>query len=95
MQKFLTFKPENVCSRQIDIVADENNRIVNVTFTGGCPGNTLGISKLAKEMYIDDVIQILEGTKCPVSKTKDTSCPDQLAIALKLLKDKQFTQINI
>ena len=70
-----------------ETVADENNRIISVTFTGGCPGNTLGICKLVKGMYIDDVIQILEGTKCRFSKTGETSCPDQLAKALKLLKD--------
>ena len=88
MQKSITFKPENVCSRQINIISDENDRIVSVTFVGGCPGNTLGICKLVKGMHIDDVIQILEGTKCRVSKTGETSCPDQLAKALKLLKDK-------
>ena len=73
---------QGVCSRSITF--DIDGRIVkNVKFDGGCMGNTTGISKLVEGMDIDDVISRLEGTKCRPT----TSCPDQLACALKELTD--------
>lgn len=64
----------------IDLDVDENHVIQNVAFTGGCNGNLQGISKLVKGRKAEDVIEILEGTRCGF---KNTSCPDQLAQALK------------
>lgn len=58
----------------------EENIIKDVVFTGGCSGNLSGISKLIKGMKAQDVIERLEGTRCGF---KDTSCPDQLSIALR------------
>ena len=55
--------------------------IKSVTFNGGCDGNLKAISKLVAGMHADDVIKMLEGIKCG---HKDTSCPDQLAHALKV-----------
>ena len=71
-----------VCSVQIDIET-EGNIIRKVKFTRGCHGNTQGVAKLCEGMKIDDVISRLEGIDC---NSRGTSCPDQLARALKLLK---------
>lgn len=78
------YKTSGVCSRAI-YISTENGIIKNVEFEGGCNGNTQGIAKLVKEMKIDDVIEKLDGIKCGF---KQTSCPDQLANALKQIKEK-------
>ena len=71
----MKFKTSGVCSRAIDFdVVD--GKVVNVRFTGGCAGNTQGVAALIECMDID-------GIKCGY---KDTSCPDQLAKALKEYK---------
>ncbi len=67
------------CSRQIDVEV-ENGVILNVVFTGGCHGNTQGISALTRGMKVEEVIARCEGINC---RNKGTSCPDQLAQALK------------
>ncbi len=74
-----TYKTKGVCSRSIDIEV-ENGIIVNVSFLGGCAGNTQGVAALVKGMKVQDAIERLQGIKCGF---KNTSCPDQLAIALK------------
>lgn len=63
---------------------DENRIIKNVKIIGGCPGNLLGISKILVDMSIKDVIERFDGVKCG---NKPTSCPDQIAQALKQLID--------
>ena len=75
--------PKGVCSRGIDFEI-EGGIVKNVIFTGGCSGNASGISRLVEGMKVDDVIQRLEGVKCGF---KSTSCPDQLANALKEYKE--------
>ena len=70
-----------VCSRQIDIELD-GDVIKSVQYTGGCHGNTQGLSALVVGMKKADVIARLEGINC---KGRGTSCPDQLARALKML----------
>ena len=78
----LSYKTNGVCSRTI--TADiEDGRVYNLRFEGGCNGNTKGISALVEGMKFEDVISRLEGTKCGF---KCTSCPDQLAQALKSLE---------
>ena len=79
-----TYKTSGVCSRSIDIEI-EDNVIKDVSFVGGCNGNLKGIGALAKGMNIDDVIVKLENIKCGF---KNTSCPAQLAQALKDYKNK-------
>ena len=74
------YKTEGTCSRAIEIDV-ENGIVKEVKFDGGCHGNTQGISALVAGMWIDEVINRLEGIKC---KSKPTSCPDQLAKALKM-----------
>ena len=78
----LTYYTQGTCSTQIDIVTNGDN-IENVAFYGGCNGNLQGISILVKGMKIDDAIKKLEGITCGF---KSTSCPDQLAKALKQLR---------
>ena len=78
----ITYKTSGVCSRSIDIEI-EDGIVVSAKYTGGCHGNTQGIAKLVEGMKIDDVIEKLEGTDCG---GRGTSCPDQLARALKAAK---------
>lgn len=78
----LTYYTQGTCSTQIDIVTN-GDIIENVAFYGGCNGNLQGISILVKGMKIDDAIIKLEGIRCGF---KSTSCPDQLAQALKQIK---------
>ena len=80
--KEITYIPEGVCSQQIDISV-VNDTICSVVFTKGCPGNTLAVSHLIEGMHIDDAIAKLDGITC---REKATSCPDQLARALKTMK---------
>ena len=78
----ITFKPNNVCSREM-IIEHENCVIVHATIVGGCMGNTQGVCRLIEGMKIEDVITKLKGIKCRGSRTGETSCPDQLAIGLE------------
>ncbi|WP_235069462.1 TIGR03905 family TSCPD domain-containing protein [Turicibacter sp. TJ11] len=74
-----TFKTTGVCAKEIQFDI-EDNKIKSVNFIGGCPGNLIGITHLVKEMEIETAIAKLKGISC---KTKETSCPDQLAQALE------------
>ena len=82
MKKF-TYTPRGVCSRRIEITL-EGDVIREVSFMGGCSGNTQGIAALVKDTKIDDVIARVEGIRCGF---KATSCPDQLAKALRAAKE--------
>ena len=75
----IEFTPQGVCSRKM-IIEVENGIVTNVTVVGGCNGNLQGISSLVKGLKVEDVIKRLDGIKCGM---KGTSCPDQLAQALK------------
>ena len=74
-----TYKTKGTCSQKIDFEI-EDGIVKSVAFTGGCNGNTKGVANLVTGMKATDVIAKLKGTKCGF---KDTSCPDQLAIALE------------
>ena len=78
--KTFKYETQGTCSRQIVFEMD-GDIINNVQFLGGCPGNTLGISQLVKGRKASEIIDMLEGIRCGA---KPTSCPDQLAKALKL-----------
>ena len=80
--KTVNYVPKGVCSRQIQFRID-GDVVRDVKYTGGCNGNLQGISKLVEGMKIDEVIEKLEGIDC---NGKGTSCPDQLAKALKAYK---------
>ena len=81
----ITIKPENVCSREMIVEVDDDNRIVNARVIGGCMGNLQGICRLIEGLKVDDVIAKLQGIKCRGSRTGETSCPDQLAKGLSSL----------
>ncbi len=79
--KYFVVQPDGVCAQIIEITI-EKNIIKNVTFHGGCGGNTQGIAALVKGMTIEEVADKLQGIRCGY---KSTSCPDQLAQALKAI----------
>ena len=81
----ITYSTKGTCSKQIDIDVNENNVIKAVKFTGGCSGNTQGVAALVVGMEVNEAIKRLEGIKCG---PRSTSCPDQLANALKTLKNQ-------
>ena len=75
----LVYNPQGVCSRQFEI-EHENGKIVSIKIIGGCNGNLQGISKLLIGMPINEVVSRLECIRCNM---RPTSCPDQIAQALK------------
>ena len=75
-----SFQPSGVCSAQIDFDL-EDGIVKNVTFTRGCSGNTQGVSALCDGMKAEDIVKRLEGIDC---RGRGTSCPDQLAQAVKM-----------
>ena len=77
-------KTKGTCSQRI-FFRIEDGRVYDVAFLGGCNGNLQGIGKLVEGMLVDEVIDRLEGIRCGF---KATSCPDQLASALKDAKAK-------
>ncbi len=79
----MNYTPSGVCSRLISFEID-GSTIKSVQFTGGCAGNTQGVARLLEGMDIDEAISRLDGIKCGF---KPTSCPDQLAKALKQYKE--------
>ena len=81
--KRIQYQTEGTCSQMIEVSADENDVIQDVFFLGGCQGNLQGIASLVTGQKIDDVIPKLKGIRCGM---KNTSCPDQLCIALERLK---------
>ncbi len=76
------YTTQGVCSKAINFEV-EDNKVRNVSFVAGCNGNLKGIGKLVEGMDVDDVIARVEGVTCGAKKT---SCPDQLAQALKAYK---------
>ena len=79
----ITYTTKGVCSRQINIDI-ENGIVAKVTFNGGCSGNTQGVAALVAGMPVDEAIKRLSGIRCGM---KNTSCPDQLAVALSEYKN--------
>ncbi len=79
----ITYRPKGVCSQLMDIEV-EDGKIESVKVTGGCSGNLQGISSLLKGMDVDEAISRMEGIRCGF---KPTSCPDQIAQALKQYKN--------
>lgn len=79
MAKKFTYKTQGTCSKSIEIEL-EGDIVKSVRFEGGCHGNTQGIGLLTRGMQAADVIARLEGIDC---KGRGTSCPDQLAKALR------------
>ncbi|MDD6334039.1 MAG: TIGR03905 family TSCPD domain-containing protein [Clostridia bacterium] len=78
----MRYKTSGVCSQAIDFDVIDG-KVSNVRFIGGCSGNTQGVAALIEGMDIDDAISRIDGIRCGY---KSTSCPDQLAKALKEYK---------
>lgn len=81
----IEYTPKNVCAQKMVITVD-NGIVKHVEIIGGCHGNRQAVAKLVEGLSIDDVISKLEGIECRGSRTGLTSCPDQLAQALKQLR---------
>ena len=77
-------KTKGTCSQRI-FFRIEDGKVYDVEFLGGCNGNLQGIGKLVEGMDVNEVISRLEGIHCGM---KPTSCPDQLANALKKAKEE-------
>ena len=74
-----TYRPKGTCSQAIQFEI-EDNKVHNVQFIGGCSGNTQGVARLIEGMDVDEAISRMDGIRCGM---RPTSCPDQLANALK------------
>lgn len=78
------YQPKGVCSSNM-IFEIEGDRVLSVEIVGGCPGNTIGVSRLCAGKKIEEIIELLQGIPC---RNRGTSCPDQLAKALMLYQTK-------
>ena len=81
-----TYKTKGTCAAEIIIDMDESSIIRDVRFIGGCKGNTQGVAALVKGMKAEEVIGRVSGIRCGF---KPTSCPDQLATALKKMLEEK------
>ena len=75
----ITYSTKGTCSKQIVFDRDDEHRIHNVKFIGGCSGNLQGIGKLVEGRTAEEIVPLLKGIRC----RNNTSCPDQLAKALE------------
>lgn len=75
----MTYKTHGVCSREVNFEVVDG-KLTNVNFVGGCSGNTQGVGRLIEGMEVEEAIRRLDGIQCG---PRPTSCPDQLARALK------------
>lgn len=85
----MTYKTQGTCSREIRFEV-KDGIVTDVAFVSGCRGNTQGVARLAEGRNVDEVIAALEGIQC----RNGTSCPDQLARALKEYKAGAFGAQN-
>lgn len=86
MKQIVEYVPSGVCSRLMEIET-ENGIITSVRIIGGCHGNSQGVAALLKGMKITEAIERLEGIHCGM---RPTSCPDQIAQALKQCLAKEL-----
>lgn len=80
-----TYKPKGVCPNNISFDI-EGDKVTNIKFNGGCDGNLKAISKLVEGMTVDEIEKKLKGNTCGF---KDTSCADQLALAVREAYEKE------
>ncbi len=78
----MTYRTRGTCSSEIQFDV-KDNKVTDVRFIGGCSGNTQGVARLIESMDVDEAIRRLDGIHCG---PRPTSCPDQLARALKQYK---------
>lgn len=84
--KHICYPTKGTCSKFINVDIDDDTTVRNVSFVGGCPGNTCGVARLVEGMKADEVIARLRGITCG---GKPTSCPDQLTYAIEALAVKK------
>ena len=80
----MIYKTKGTCARSIEFEV-EDGILKDITFIGGCQGNTQGVAALAKVLPVNEVIDKLSGIQCGF---RGTSCPDQLALALKRYQEE-------
>ena len=85
------YNTTGTCTKQFGIEI-EHGRLVKLESAGGCPGNLIGMAALVQDMEIDEIIKRLEGIKCG---GRPTSCPDQLAQALKQIRELETNNMNV
>ena len=85
MSKSFSFPNVGTCSKQTNIVLNDDHTIESIEVVGGCNGNLKGICQLLKGMKAEDAIERMKGT---LSGSKPTSCPDQIAITLEAALQK-------
>ena len=85
MIKTIEYTPKNVCSQKM-VITVEDDVVKHVEIFAGCHGNRQAVAKLVEGLTVDQVIEKLEGIQCRGSRTGKTSCPDQLAKALRSIK---------
>ena len=85
MKKY-EYKTHGTCSKAIFFEVDDEQRINNVSFVGGCNGNLQGIGRLVEGMHLNEIEKRLSGIRCGI---KNTSCPDQLAYAVHQVNNQQ------
>lgn len=78
--KTIEFTPSGICARHITIILDDDNRVQDLSFVGGCDGNHKGLAALIKGMTAEEAEKRLAGITCGF---KRTSCPDQVSVALR------------
>ena len=76
----IEYEPKGICARQITIVLDDQDKVQDLSFVGGCDGNHKGLTALVKGLTATEVMDRLSGIRCGF---KQSSCPDQVAEALK------------
>lgn len=91
MKRKIEFAPKGVCATLMVVEVDDSV-ISKVEIVGGCPGNSLGVSKLCVGKTLDEVIETLSGIDC---RGRWTSCPDQLAKACMNLKLQEEEYENV
>lgn len=77
--KSYAYAPEKVCAKQINFNIDDEGKLHDVNFVGGCPGNLLAIGKLVEGQDAAHIAEILRGNDC---RGRGTSCADQFAKAI-------------
>ncbi|MDO4160241.1 MAG: TIGR03905 family TSCPD domain-containing protein [Prevotellaceae bacterium] len=80
--KHITYNTSGTCSKVINLTIDDDNRIQDVSFVGGCNGNIKGVCSLVMGMKAEEVKKRLQGIICG---NKGTSCPDQLSKAIDMI----------
>ncbi len=85
-----TYRTKGTCSKEIHFDV-KNNKLTDVKFVGGCNGNLRGIGVLVENMDLDEVIEKLQDVRCG---DKNTSCPAELAKAVKEYKENQIVKKN-